>query len=168
MAEYEYLLGVDCISTASVCWYFLVHSLPFAGVCIQNDKLLIVTQFCDRGSLGGLLKAHAKPEGHRAANSPLPLDVAITLARQVAEAMSFIHSTGVVHRDLKPDNILLESGGDQPSGRTYGNCRVCDLGLARVQEGLYQSMTAGVGTAIYMPPEAIQMDTHLGSVLQAK
>jgi serine/threonine-protein kinase len=51
----------------------------------------------------------------------LPLDEARLIAREVADALSYAHSHGVVHRDVKPENILLSGG----------HARVADFGIAR-------------------------------------
>ena len=64
----------------------------------------------------------------------LPLDDALQIAREVADALSYAHAHGVIHRDIKPENILLESGarggrrlrhrpGDQRRGRRASSPR---------------------------------------------
>jgi serine/threonine-protein kinase len=78
----------------------------------------------------------------------LPLDEAIRIARQVAQALQYAHSHGVVHRDVKPENILLT-----PDGNTL----VADFGIARPldSEAAKQLTAVGlvVGTPSYMSPE---------------
>jgi serine/threonine-protein kinase len=77
----------------------------------------------------------------------LPIDDAISIARQVAEALSYAHSKGVVHRDIKPENILLDKDG----------AMVADFGIARavsVAGGETLTRTGmAVGTPTYMSPE---------------
>jgi Tol biopolymer transport system component len=90
----------------------------------------------------------------------VPLDEALKIARQIADALEAAHEKGIVHRDLKPGNIIL---------RPDGTVKVLDFGLARVTDSAgsgelfehSQSLTVDpvsrvgmvVGTAAYMPPE---------------
>jgi serine/threonine protein kinase len=78
----------------------------------------------------------------------LPLEEAIRIARQVAQALQYAHGHGIVHRDVKPENILLT-----PDGNTL----VADFGIARpLEAGGTQQLTAVglvVGTPSYMSPE---------------
>ncbi|MGA2581326.1 MAG: serine/threonine-protein kinase [Bryobacteraceae bacterium] len=89
----------------------------------------------------------------------VPLDEALRIARQIADALEDAHEKGIVHRDLKPGNIIL---------RPDGTVKVLDFGLAKVTDktpsGAFehsQSPTLDpvsrvglvVGTAAYMPPE---------------
>ena len=94
----------------------------------------------------------------RIAQGPIPLDEALPIARQIAEALEAAHEAGVIHRDLKPANIKV---------REDGTVKVLDFGLAKVLEGDAGSdpsesptMTAAatrtgvlMGTAAYMSPE---------------
>jgi TolB-like protein/Flp pilus assembly protein TadD len=77
----------------------------------------------------------------------LPLDDSLQIAREVADALSYAHSRGVVHRDIKPDNILLESG----------HAVVADFGIARAIDAAGEDQLTATGLAIgtpaYMSPE---------------
>jgi len=77
----------------------------------------------------------------------LPLDEAMTLAREVADALSYAHSRGVIHRDIKPENIMLQSG----------HAVVTDFGIARAVDAAGGDRLTETGMAIgtpqYMSPE---------------
>ncbi len=82
----------------------------------------------------------------RLADGPLPPREAAALMVKVAEAIDYAHSRGVIHRDLKPGNILLDRSG-QP--------RVTDFGLAKKLQSDSGLTGSGqiMGTPSYMPPE---------------
>jgi hypothetical protein len=99
--------------------------------------------------------------GDRIAQGPIPMDEALPIAKQIAEALEAAHEQGIIHRDLKPANIKL---------RPDGTVKVLDFGLAKALEpagprpDVSQSptitspaMMTGVGvllgTAAYMSPE---------------
>jgi WD40 repeat protein len=82
----------------------------------------------------------------RQADGPLPPREAAALLLKVAEAIEYAHSRGVIHRDLKPGNILLDR---------HGNPRVTDFGLAKRLQSDSGLTGSGqiMGTPSYMPPE---------------
>jgi Tol biopolymer transport system component len=95
----------------------------------------------------------------RIAEGPLPLEEALTIAAQIAEALEYAHERGIIHRDLKPANVKIT-----PDGKV----KVLDFGLAKALEDSPESVNistsptltigatrAGIilGTAAYMPPE---------------
>ncbi len=85
----------------------------------------------------------------------LPIDEALTIAREVADALGYAHQRGVIHRDIKPENILLEAG----------HAVVADFGIARAAstagaERLTETGTS-IGTPLYMSPEQAAGDPHL-------
>jgi Tol biopolymer transport system component len=69
----------------------------------------------------------------RLERGPLKLAEALTIARQVAEALDAAHEKGIVHRDLKPANIVLQGAADRTSG--YVCAKVLDFGLAKALTG---------------------------------
>ncbi len=77
---------------------------------------------------------------------PLPIDQALRIARQVASALAAAHACGVVHRDVKPANILLGAGTERAV--------LSDFGLAKVQSDATCTATGTfAGTPIYLSPE---------------
>lgn len=76
-----------------------------------------------------------------------PVEMVRTLLREVAGALDYAHARHVVHRDVKPDNILIESA--------TGRALVSDFGIARAAEGDQKLTVTGiaVGTPAYMSPE---------------
>jgi hypothetical protein len=98
-----------------------------------------------------------------------PLDAAdvVAIGRQVAEGLAAAHAAGLIHRDVKPANILIEAG---PRPRV----RITDFGLARAADDASITQSGVVaGTPLYMSPEQARGDTldhrtdlfSLGSVL---
>jgi Tol biopolymer transport system component len=96
----------------------------------------------------------------RIAAGSIPLDEAVQIARQIAEAVEYAHERGIIHRDLKPANIIVTSGG---------MVKVLDFGLAKALDDEHAAASnspalttgatrAGVllGTAAYMSPEQAQ------------
>ena len=91
-------------------------------------------EWCDGGSLGNKLEA-----------GPLPARDAATIVEKLADAVQCAHEKGVIHRDLKPTNILLT--GD-------GTAKIADFGLAKKVDATEQTRSGAVmGTPNYMAPE---------------
>jgi serine/threonine-protein kinase len=82
---------------------------------------------------------------------PIALDKAIAIARQVADGLAEVHDRGIVHRDLKHDNIFLVKEGDQEYF-----VKILDFGIAKVLESTEAKVTCAgslFGTPSYMSPE---------------
>ncbi len=102
-------------------------------VDLDGGRPYIVSEFVD----GPSLRSAVERAG------PYTDDALHRLATGVATAVAAVHEAGVVHRDLKPDNVLL--GPDGP--------RVIDFGIARILEGSLTADSAVIGTPAYMAPE---------------
>ena len=112
----------------------------------EEGQLYIAMELLNGSSLDVLLRS----EG------PLPYPRAVALVVQACRSLEEAHSKGIIHRDIKPGNLILtktEEGGD--------HVKVLDFGIARLEgEGRYQGLTATgtvLGTPLYMSPEQ-----HLG------
>ena len=102
---------------------------------VSNDTaegaIYIVLEFCGGGILSSLFSTPAY--------TPARMGNAAT---EVIAGVSYLHRSGVVHRDLKPDNILISSDG---------SVKICDFGLSVCKQSF---VLAKLGTVHYMPPEA--------------
>jgi len=100
-------------------------------------------KYLEGRSLGDVLKEQTR----------LPLAPAITILERVASALDYAHQRHVIHRDVKPGNVMLE---------THGHVIVTDFGIAKETAGGPAS-EAIVGTPLYMSPEQCQGGTLTGA-----
>jgi eukaryotic-like serine/threonine-protein kinase len=101
----------------------------------DGGRVYVVSQYVTGGSLAGMLEV--------ASGGRLAVDVAVGIARDVAEALAHAHDRGLVHRDVKPGNVFLTDRGSALLG---------DFGLAVAGAGA-SAATGLVGTLPYMAPE---------------
>ena len=87
------------------------HIAAIYGLDEANGSQFLVLELVDGESLD-----------RRIARGPIPVDEALAIARQIAEALEAAHEKGIIHRDLKPANIALTSDGQ---------VKVLDFGLAK-------------------------------------
>lgn len=120
----------------------------------SNGKFCIVMELVQGGSLFHRIKQHG----------PLSEQATWHIARQVASALHHANERGIIHRDIKPGNILLgtpPAGIDLPAGVPF--VKVADFGLALERESTATQLTAtgtGLGTPSYVAPEQID-DSHV-------
>ena len=99
-----------------------------------DGQAIIVSEYADNGSLDQLL---AKSGGF------FPADIAVRMTIGIVAGLEFLHSRDIIHRDVKPANVLLQ--GDTP--------RLTDFGVSRVLKASSSSLKSA-GTPHYMAPEA--------------
>ena len=103
---------------------------------------------------GRLYVAMAYYEGEtleaRIARGPLAADEAIGLALQIASGLDAAHRVGIVHRDVKPANVIVVPGG-MPDGSPCA--KMLDFGIAKVEDADLTQTGESLGTACYMSPE---------------
>ena len=113
--------------------------IPLYRYGITDDMPWMALRYVDDGDLGTRLSAR-----------PLAISDGLTILKGVAAALDYAHRKGVIHRDLKPQNILLTS-----DGAVY----LADFGVAKMLEGSssLKTSTGGIlGTPAYMAPEQAQ------------
>ena len=122
------------------------HIVPLLSAGASGDLLYYVMPFIQ----GEPLRAKLGREGE------LPIPDAVRILREVVDALAYAHRMGVVHRDIKPDNVLLSEG----------HAVVTDFGVAKaVSEshgtGSLTSLGVALGTPAYMAPEQAAGDPHV-------
>jgi serine/threonine-protein kinase len=115
------------------------HIVPIHAVGEGNGLVYFVMGYVDGESLGARLKRRGR----------LPVEESRRIMKETADALSAAHALGVIHRDIKPDNILLEG--------TRGRVMVTDFGIAKAMSGgtgaTLTSAGMAIGTPQYMSPE---------------
>jgi serine/threonine-protein kinase len=111
------------------------HILPIYGFGEFQGQLYIVMRYVTGGSLEDLI-----------ADGPMPVKETLRMANSIAKALDYAHSNKVVHLDLKPSNILLDSNRSP---------YLADFGLATVLGPEGRAANPGYGTLLYMAPEQL-------------
>lgn len=108
----------------------------------------LVSEYMINGSLFRFLRSEKRSQKLTGTHRTM-------IAMGVAHAMSHLHSLGIIHRDLKSMNILLD-----------GNClpRICDFGIARFLDGTEAVMTTNIGTPHWMAPEMLEGEAYNSAV----
>jgi serine/threonine protein kinase len=107
--------------------------LPIIDADVYDGQVVIVSEYADGGSLHDKLKTEGK----------LPIKQAVEMTIGILNGLEFLHNKRIIHRDIKPQNILLQ--GDTP--------RLADFGISRAMQTTAISSTI-IGTDAYMSPEA--------------
>lgn len=110
------------------------HILPVHDYGEHDDQPYIVTAFINGGSLADHIRQMER----------LHLNETAQLVRQMAEALEYAHLQGIIHRDFKPANVLIDQ---------QGNTYLADFGLAKMLGDTDLTATGIVGTPDYMAPD---------------
>jgi len=92
---------------------------------------------------------------HRARGRQLPIPEALAIAAAIGRGLDYAHRRGLVHRDVKPENILFQDG--EPALADFGIARCLD----RIPQDTWSSMGIVRGTAEYMSPEQVRAEKRL-------
>ncbi len=111
------------------------HILPVHDFGEDDGYTYIVMPFVQGGTLANLMQGR-----------PLPLRQILALISPLGDALDYAHAHGLIHRDVKPGNVLMDE---------RGHCLLTDFGLAKIMEGSTKLTTTGsiLGTPAYMSPE---------------
>ncbi len=109
----------------------------------SNGTPYLVMEYLHGESLASLLAREGR----------LGVDIALPVFASVAEALVAAHASGVLHRDLKPDNIFLVGEPGEPYG-----VKVVDFGLAKLRDATITAAGTAIGTAAFMSPEQCVAD----------
>lgn len=112
---------------------------------VIGQSMWLVTEYCSGGSVATLMKP-TFPAG-------LQEKWIIPILREVAEALSYVHAAGIIHRDIKCANVLITE---------LGGVQLCDFGIAGIIESKVDKRSTIVGTPHWMAPELLTGSASYG------
>ena len=116
------------------------HIVDIYDAVIETDRSYLVMEYVPGTTL----------EAHSSVTNLLPVNKVVEIIFKCIRALEYAHNHGIIHRDIKPGNILLSKDGET---------KVSDFGAAFQQrQGLETSQMTGVGSPAYMSPEQIRME----------
>ena len=126
------------------------HIVRFENLLASNSNYYLIMEYCNGGDLTGCLQKY-KNLYHE---STFSIDIVQYLMRQIVDAMKYIHSLKIIHRDIKLDNILLSFNNEQDKKNLNllsASIKIIDFGLATKLEGLNLAYSV-LGSPINMDP----------------
>ena len=124
--------AASALDHANVCTIYDIEETP-------DGQVFIAMAYCE----GETLK-------QRLERGPLPPSEAARIALQVARGLARAHHSGIVHRDVKPANIMVTADGE---------AKLLDFGIAKLSTGDMTQSASTLGTIAYMAPEQVQSRT---------
>ncbi|KAL7713823.1 Protein serine/threonine kinase [Entamoeba marina] len=124
---------------------YIVH---FYGAVFIPTKICMVTEFAQYGSLQDLIRK----------SNPIDYSMKMKILLDCSKGISYLHSNGILHRDIKPDNFLILSLDTS----AQVNAKLTDFGASRNINMMMTNMTftKGIGTPIYMAPEILNRQKY--------
>lgn len=124
------------------------HIITLLEVVQRHGEFCEVLEYCSRGSIMTILLENDR--------KPFTISEAQMIFRQLMSGVSYLHSCNVTHRDLKPDNLLMNAGGVM---------KISDFGVSelfRTADGQLKELRGIYGTDAYMAPEMVQGQPYYG------
>ncbi|MCP2336436.1 serine/threonine-protein kinase [Actinomadura rupiterrae] len=123
-----------------------------AAARLDHPRIALLYDIAEHGGLPFLVLAllpgpdlAAELDAHQGG---LPVERVLEYGAQAAEGLAAAHAAGVIHRDVKPSNLMLDGNG---------GIKICDFGIARLEDGSMRLTPSNgvLGTLAYMPPEQV-------------
>ncbi|ELP84135.1 serine/threonine protein kinase HT1, putative [Entamoeba invadens IP1] len=126
---------------------YIVH---FYGAVFARNKVCMVTDYAPFGSLQDLMK--------HTTSSEIDMNLRVKFCLDTSKGILYLHTNGILHRDIKPDNILVFT---LKTNETV-NAKLTDFGSSRNINLLMTNMTftKGIGTPSYMAPEVLKKEKY--------
>jgi eukaryotic-like serine/threonine-protein kinase len=115
------------------------HIVDIYDAVVEPERSYLVMEYVPGTTL----------EAHSDVTSLLPVSKVVEIIFKCIRALEYAHNHGVIHRDIKPGNILLSRDGE---------AKVSDFGAALQRKGMETSQITGIGSPAYMSPEQIRME----------